>query len=384
MLGERLRQARLAAGLSLQGLADKLERPVTRQALSKYETGASQPSPTRIVELAAALNVSPSTLLSESSVEIRWVAYRKLTRLSKSRREQLTALATQRLEGEMRLRDLFRRGKQHDFPEPIGVRSLSDCDHAAAAVRMRWNLGDRPLDSLVDLVEEHGGAVVPLPDAQGFDGLSGWANRMPVLVLNAAMPPDRTRLSAAHELGHLMMAGSGDASKDEQFAFRFAASLLVPPEAARRELGARRRGLELDELGLLKQRWGLSMQGWIRRAHDLEIISYDLYRELNIEFRREGWHRQEPYAYDGRESPGLYRRLLLRALAEGVITPEEANRLHPGVSSRAAAAQAPPGALRDLARRPLQERRRVLRRARTTIDPDETQAWDTALADRSH
>ena len=168
MLGERLRQARLAAGLSLQGLADRLERPITRQALSRYETGASQPSPTRIADLAAALNVQPSSLLTESSVEIRWEAYRKLAKLSKSRQEQLTALAVQRLEGELRLRELFHLSDRHDLPGPIEVRDLSDCDYAAAAVRMRWNLGDRPVDSLIDLIEEHGGAVVALSEEWGL------------------------------------------------------------------------------------------------------------------------------------------------------------------------------------------------------------------------
>ena len=39
MLGTRLRQARLAAGLSLEGLAAKLEHPISKQALSKYEKG---------------------------------------------------------------------------------------------------------------------------------------------------------------------------------------------------------------------------------------------------------------------------------------------------------------------------------------------------------
>ena len=111
---------------------------------------------------------------------------------------------------------------------------------------MRWNLGDRPVDGLIGLIEDHGGAVVTLPEAWGFDGLAGWANGRPVLVLNEAIPPDRLRLNAAHELGHLVMKSTGVAKQDEQFAFRFAASFLVPPEAARRELGTRRRGSGSD------------------------------------------------------------------------------------------------------------------------------------------
>ena len=376
MLKARLRQARLAAGLSLEGLAAKLDRPISRQALSKYETGASQPSPSRIAELATALNVRASAFLADSSVEIDWVAYQKLARLSKSRQEKVTAAAAQRLEDELRLRELFHIGERHDFPSPIEVRNFNDCDYAAAAVRMRWDLGFRPVDNLIELIEEHGGIVVAWPEEWGFDGLSGWANGTPVLVLNDAMPPDRLRFNAAHEIGHLVMKSTDDARRNEQFAFRFAASFLVPPEAARHELGTHRRGLAPNELGLLKQRWGLSMQGWIRRARDLGIISNDLYRTMNIRFRRAGWHRNEPFPYAVNETPVLFRRLVSRAFAERMIGPDEADRLYPGVASgwtRSGAAQI---SLRDLARRPPEQRHRVLHDAAVWVDRDETDAWD--------
>ncbi len=380
MLGQRLRQARLAAGLSLEDLAGRLEQPLTKQALSKYERGLSQPPPSRIADLAAALHVRTSSLLAESDVEIEWVAYRKLQRLSKSRQEQVTAVATQRLEGEVRLRELFHLGERHDLPGPIDVQQLHDCDYAAAAVRLRWDLGDRPVDSLIERIEEHGCAVVVWPEEWGFDGLSGWANQTPVLVLNQSVPPDRLRFNAAHELGHLVMKRTEDGKKDEQFAHRFAASFLVPAEAARRELGERRRGLEMEELGLLKQRWGLSMQAWVRRAHDLEIIGDELYRRLNMRFRRQGWHREEPFQYEAAESPTLLRRLVLRALAEGIITSEEANRLHPGSSGGESEAIAD-RSLRDLARRPIEERHRAIEAAGFTVEADEVAAWDGTAGD---
>ena len=381
MLGERLRQARLAAGLSLEGLAERLERPVTKQALSKYERGLSQPPPSRIADIAAALNVRASSLLAEPDVEIEWIAYRKLQRLSKSRQEQVTAVATQRLESEVRLRELFHLADRHDLPEPIQVQHARDCEYAAAVLRMRWNLGDRPVDSLVEQIEEHGCAVVAWPEEWGFDGLSGWADRTPVLVLNEAAPADRLRFNAAHEIGHLVMKRTGDEKQDEAFAHRFAASFLLPAEAARRELGSRRRELTIDELGLLKQRWGLSMQAWIRRAHDLEIISGQLYRRLNMRFRQEGWHRDEPVEYKRDESPTLLRRLVLRALAERMITSGEADRLYPGSASIGEPTQARRQSLRELARRPLEERHQTIQAAGIAVDADEVQAWDETAGD---
>ena len=156
MLGERLRQARTAAGLSLEGLASRLEQPISRQALSKYETGASQPSPKRLTDIATALNISASSLLTETEADIRWVGFRKLARLSKTRQGQITAVATHRLEGEIRLRGMFHLGERHNLPAPIEVKTLRDCDYAAAAVRMHWNLGFRPVNALVELIEEQG------------------------------------------------------------------------------------------------------------------------------------------------------------------------------------------------------------------------------------
>ena len=380
MLGQRMRQARLAAGLSLEDLAAKLNPPITKQALSKYETGASQPSPSRLAELAAALNVRVSALLVEPQIEIRWQAYRKLASLTKARQEQVTAIAAQRLEAEVRLRELFHLGEWHDLPGRIDVQNLSDCEYAAAAVRMHWDLGYRPVDSLLELIEERGGAVLAWPEPWGLDGLSGWANRMPVLVLNGAMPPDRLRFNAAHEIGHLVMEPTGDEKQDEKFALRFAAAFLVPAEAARHELGTHRRGLDLDELGLLKQRWGFSMQGWIRRAHDLDIIGDDLYRTLNIRFHRAGWHRSEPFPYTASESPALFRRLLLRALAERLIASEDADRFYPGINDNQRGSETRPS-LRDLARRPPEERHRVLRGVPVAVDPHEIAAWDTMSGD---
>jgi len=43
-----------------------------------------------------------------------------------------------------------------------------------------------------------------------------------------------------------------------------------------------------------------------------------------------GWHRQEPYDYEGVRGPILFRRLLWRALEEGIVSRYEARELLPG------------------------------------------------------
>ena len=129
-------------------------------------------------------------------------------------------------------------------------------------------------------------------------------------------------------------------------------------------------------LGLLKQRWGLSMQGWIRRARDLDIIGTDLYRSLNIQFRSRGWHRSELFHYESSESPTLFERLVFRAVAEDMITFEEAERFFPSTSCQQDATRSSRTTLRALARQSLEQRHRVLRGRAVEVDVDETEAWD--------
>ncbi len=61
MLSEKIRELRRAKGLSQEELADKLN--VSRQAVSKWETGAAVPTTETLVELADYFGVSLDFLL---------------------------------------------------------------------------------------------------------------------------------------------------------------------------------------------------------------------------------------------------------------------------------------------------------------------------------
>ena len=56
---ERLKSARLAAGLSLEELSVLCGRIVSRQSLSNYETGRMSPRKSSLDKVAKALGVSP-------------------------------------------------------------------------------------------------------------------------------------------------------------------------------------------------------------------------------------------------------------------------------------------------------------------------------------
>ena len=60
-LGERIAYYRKRAGFSQEELAERLH--VSRQAISKWETGEATPDAERVIALAAALGISTDTLL---------------------------------------------------------------------------------------------------------------------------------------------------------------------------------------------------------------------------------------------------------------------------------------------------------------------------------
>ncbi len=80
----------------------------------------------------------------------------------------------------------------------------------------------------------------------------------------------------------------------------------------------------------------------------------------------------------------LGARLRQARLAAGLSLQGLADRLYQGVSRRTDKIRGHRASLRDLARRSLEERHRVLRDAQIAVDPGETEAWDTTLADRVH
>ncbi len=67
---ERLKSARVMAGLSLQDLAEKLQNQVTRQALHKYEKGEFMPDSKMIGLLCNALAVRQDYFYRKNVVEL--------------------------------------------------------------------------------------------------------------------------------------------------------------------------------------------------------------------------------------------------------------------------------------------------------------------------
>ena len=334
MIGKRIRLARQLAGLTQEGVATALSQvgiSVTKAAISNYETGKREPSARVLLALAGLFEVHTDYFFNEPSVEIEWLSYRKHSILPRREQEAIQGYARDVAELDVEIRQLLLPNEAPHFPEPINVPDIEAAEEAAQNLRETWNLHPfSPIQNLTEIAERHGVLIINWDrNTEHFDGLAGWCiGDIPVVVVKANGGTDRRRFSLAHELGHLVMKTDEDA---EKLAHRFAAALLVPADVARRELGKKRESILLAELGALKRLYGLSIQGWIYRAKDLEIISEELARKLWREVNWRGWRREEPEKYDfvAEEMPIRHEQMILRALKLQMITPDQVTQVYP-------------------------------------------------------
>jgi Zn-dependent peptidase ImmA (M78 family)/DNA-binding XRE family transcriptional regulator len=333
MLAQRLKQLRLARGWSLEELSDFIGGLVTKQALSKYEKGLSQPSMKVVVKIAEIFNVKTAHLFAEPEVQVQLLAYRKCATLPKRDENMVEGMVSQALEERIALQEKVGEPFPLNLPaQKYPVASLDDAEKAAEELRTFWNIGRSPVASVVGLLESQFIHVFTIATvSEKFDGISALAADDNKKVIAAAVvsregvPGERQRFSLMHEVGHLVLEVS-DNVDEEKAAHRFAGAFLAPAELLKREIGAHRTTVQLKELFMLKQTFGVSAQALAFRLRDLGIINDSSYKWLCIQFNHNRMRRNEPEPLP-QEEPQWLRRMVLRAFSEGLITADEAHRL---------------------------------------------------------
>lgn len=343
MIGQRLKLARAASGLSLRDLELKLDNRVSAQALSKYERDEMMPSSPVLLSLARVLDVSEEYLLGEQDLALDGVEFRKKADMSVKEEARVEARVLQLLERYLMVEEILGLPLEWDEPReaPYPVtQNVAEADRAAHILREHWGLGLDPIPNFVELLESRGIKVLSI-DAEKVDGLTARVRRnkgdaLPVVVINEHDWSERKRFNMAHELGHLILEVD-PALDSEKAAHRFAGSFLMPAESMWSEVGKRRTHISLVELLRLKEIFGASCQAITYRCKDLGIIGQSLFEEMFEMFGEKGW-RTKPYEEAGalppdNESPKRLERLCYRALAEGAISEAKAAELL-GVSAR--------------------------------------------------
>ncbi|WP_079151739.1 helix-turn-helix domain-containing protein [Streptomyces sp. RTd22] len=287
-VGERIAEARLAAGLSQGELASRVD--LDRTAVVRIEAGERRITALELFRLAEALEVPLAHLVSRPPAPLV------------SRRSELEENADDasraRYRLDARLEEHARYAQwlvHHSFLKPPQLpaalkRSSADTADPVSLARTARKTVDTPSGPLGPLADvlEHLGLYLTVVD-ESAEGASLLQEGYGVAVISGQAAPGRRRWTAAHELGHHLLqdeyhsdAGIA-ASRDEreQVIDRFAEEFLLPAKDLidawkATERGAKPQAIMID----LAAAYRLSWSAVVNRARQLGMID-------NAEARRQ-------------------------------------------------------------------------------------------------
>jgi Zn-dependent peptidase ImmA (M78 family) len=323
---KRLLQARKMRGLSLRDLAALLGKTgVSYNALHKYETSRMMPSSEVLIALSDALEQPADFFLRPLKVNLEDIKFRKRTALGAKQEDAISQKASEFFERYMEIEEAL--GVAGKFKNPFSgypaIKTSADVEKAAIFLRKEWNLGADALPSVLTLLEEKYIKIYEIEAPDEFDGFSGRAGDVPVIVLNKTYPDDRKRLSALHELGHLLLLfpnDSIDAKTGEKLCTEFAGAILLPDTVLFQNLGRTRTRVSLEELEEIKVRFGISCAAIMMRAQKLGIFTSSFMKIFWIKWRKLGLHQCENVKWGIPETPKRFNQLILRGVSEELIS----------------------------------------------------------------
>ncbi len=302
---KRLLVARDSRGLTQVALADLVNR--TRSSVSRWESGDQSPEPEALSALAQALNLPVAFFLRPVPDHgYAPLFFRSMASTTQLVRKRTRARLRTAQEIALTLQNWVELPKVNvPFLDVTDHREIGEADieQMATACRTTWCLGAGPIADVL-LVLENAGAVVVKEETGTvkMDGLSNWSaadERPYILIARDKDVRVRSRMDAAHELGHLVLHRNIEAkalnnsahfNEIERQAFDFAGALLMPAESFPNEVWS----FSLNAFVALKERWNVSIAAMIMRCAKLDLLSDEDRQRLWKQFSARGWRKGEP------------------------------------------------------------------------------------------
>jgi Zn-dependent peptidase ImmA (M78 family) len=194
----------------------------------------------------------------------------------------------------LRMEILLRASEWRDARVALTDVAREGLSAAGAAERLRryWNVPPGPIRDLTGLVESMGILVVPIDfGTDSVDGLSLYepADSLPPMIfLRNTLPPDRWRMTLAHELGHIAqhhhLAIPPEPKVMEDEGYAFAQEFLMPS----REISGHLYSLTIQRAAQLKLHWRVSMAAIVMRAVKMGRLSDRHALRLRIQLGKSG------------------------------------------------------------------------------------------------
>lgn len=336
--GQRLRQARLYKGLSINDLAELLG--VSKQAISQYETSNVTPDFDKMRIITNELNFPSSYFFQEDSFDVnaKTTYFRALLSANKNARLQ-QVVKIKHLAMIYEILSNYLEFPQLNIPDVSEFINNDEIDYEAMAQNIReyWEIGQKPIEDFPYLLEKNGIIVASYPVSQ--DNIDAYSQKINVegndkfiIVLsddkNSAV---RSNFDAAHELGHILLHDWNldleelpreDFKKQEKQANNFAAAFLLPKEAFLKDVSLYPK--DLKYYVELKRKWKVSISAMLIRANKLGVINDNQYQYLMKQMTFNKWRQNEPL--DNviiKQEPILLNKSIEMLIGNNVFNPQE-------------------------------------------------------------
>ena len=280
-IGSNLKRARLINDLSLKKASKLLKISISK--LIKYEKGLLIPDSTELINFANVYHVKTYELLKIYTLpELDFYKFRKKEKLKGKNLELLKEISEIEIAKYMEILD-----NNPNYLKKYVCNTCLDAEEVADKFReevLSLNK-EEPFLNIIKRLEDLGIMVVSIDNLNHkfdeFDGLSTIINNIPIIIiLKDAKNGERQRFTLVHELGHLVLGVRSES--EEKIAHRFASALLMPKESVIKMFGQYSSKIDFGKLKSYREKYKVSYEAILYRLKDLNIISDDYYRTLNI------------------------------------------------------------------------------------------------------
>lgn len=321
--GERLKAARKIKGWSLQDLVNHTSHAVSKQALSKYEADAMQPSRKILLLLSDALGVKPGYFDSQPAFKLPAFEFSRKSALPVKQLDSIKEKVKDVLEHYMQAEALLNIRSRFSNPvKPLAVADEQAAVDVAGKLQHKWDLGWSALHNVIGMLESKGVRVIQLSSPIPFEGLSTYVGKLPVIVLYKDRPGDMKRFTAMYELGLLLLKVPAGADR-HKLCETFAAAMLLPGDALESALGGKRTNVAAGEFISVKEQYGLPVRAIVQQALFKGIIDQKTATRF---LKLVDEHPDETGfgTYTGLEKNHRFERMIFRLVAEEIIDIEKA------------------------------------------------------------
>lgn len=338
IFAKRLKSARLMAGMSMDTLCSRIGNKVSKQSISKYESGKMMPDSTTLLAMANALNIDVDYLFRPYLFEMDdfKVSFRKKSKVNAAETNIIKEKIRDKVERYVDIENTLGIETRFEKSAYSNAKISTAADMYAQAARLRsdWGLGMDAIGNVQTVLENHSIKVVAIDVTDDFDGLSGIVNgKYPIIVLNSNIDSiERRRFTALHELAHILFDECFDAAlkqtDKEKLCNAFANEMLIPSSVFIKAIGENRRDISLNELIELQITFGISVDALMVKAQELNVITQSRCRTFFIKKNTDKAFKEEVERSRYVEpNSKRFVSLVYRAFASEVITASKASSL---------------------------------------------------------